>query len=202
MSVTSGLPRKAEPLQDRSDEELIGEFQRDNDAAFTLLVGRYRDPLINFTFRYLGDWDECNDVVQETFVRVFRSRHSYKPVAKFSTWLYTIATNLAKTRLRRRKLRRFVSLGFSRSDDSEFDLPDEEARADKQLESSMKEERIQKALGSLSPKYREVVVLRDVQELSYEEIAQITGLNIGTVKSRINRARTQLQKMLKDIWDG
>jgi RNA polymerase sigma-70 factor (ECF subfamily) len=204
MSVTSGLPTTSAALQNRSDEELIGDFQQGNEAAFTLLVGRYKDPLINFTFRYLGDWDECNDVVQETFVRVFRSRHSYKPVAKFSTWLYTITTNLAKTRLRRRKIRRFVSLGFARPDDSEpvFDIPDEGAHTDQQLESSMKEERIQKALGSLSGKYREVVVLRDVQELSYQEIAVITGLNIGTVKSRINRARAQLQVMLKDIWDG
>lgn len=203
MSVTGGLSRKTAPLQELSDEELIGEFQRENEAAFTLLVGRYKDPLTNFTFRYIGDWDECNDVVQETFIRVFRSRHSYKPVAKFSTWLYTIAANLAKTRLRRRKIRRFVSLGSSHSEDPEplFDIPDEDARTDRQLESSMKGERIQKALDSLSDKYREVVVLRDVQELSYEEIAAITGLNIGTVKSRINRSRSQLQEMLKDIWD-
>jgi len=134
---------------------------------------------------------------------VFRSRHSYKPVAKFSTWLYTIATNLAKTRLRRRRIRRFVSLSSSHPDEPEplFDIPDEDARADRLLESSMKEERIQKALASLSDKYREVIVLRDVQELSYEEIASISGLNIGTVKSRINRGRIQLQEMLKDLWD-
>jgi len=203
MSSTNGHSGKTKPLHEQTDEELIAEFQRDNEAAFTLLVERYKNRLTNFTFRYVGDWDECNDVVQETFVRVFRSRHSYKPVAKFSTWLYTIATNLAKTRLRRRRIRRFVSLSSSHPDEPEplFDIPDEDARADRLLESSMKEERIQKALASLSDKYREVIVLRDVQELSYEEIASISGLNIGTVKSRINRGRIQLQEMLKDLWD-
>jgi RNA polymerase sigma-70 factor (ECF subfamily) len=192
----------AKLLRDQTDEELIGEFQRLNDAAFELLVSRYKDQLTNFAFRFIGDWDDSNDVVQETFVRVFRNRNSYKPVARFSTWIYTIASNVAKTALRRRRLRKVLSFG-RRDDvgsDALFDIPDESARADIQAESSLREERIQRAIDSLSTKYREVVVLRDVQELSYEEIAGITGLNIGTVKSRINRGRGQLQEMLKDLW--
>jgi RNA polymerase sigma-70 factor (ECF subfamily) len=193
----------SKPLSELSDEELIAEFQRGNEAAFTLLVGRFKDPLTNFVFRFIGDWDDCHDIVQEAFVRVYRSKHSYRPVARFSTWVYTIATNLAKTHLRRKRLRNLVSFGTKTSDDKEalFDIPDEHARSDALVESNMREQRIQKALDSLAAKYREVIVLRDIQELSYEEIATVTKLNIGTVKSRINRGRSQLQEMLKDIWN-
>jgi RNA polymerase sigma-70 factor (ECF subfamily) len=191
------------PLHQRSDEDLIAEFQSDNVAAFDLLVGRYKDPLTNFVYRFLGDWEECNDVVQETFIRLYRNKHSYKPVAKFSTWLYTIATNLARTQLRRRNRWRFLSLSPRGKDDPEpqFDLPDDATSPDRLAESALLDERIQKALDALSAKYKEVIVLRDIQDLSYEQIADITGLNLGTVKSRINRARAQLQEMLKDIWN-
>ena len=189
------------PLSRLSDEELIAEAQNDNEMAFNLLVGRFKDPLTNFVYRFVGDLDDCEDIVQETFVRVFRSRKSYRPIAKFSTWIYTIATNLAKSHLRRKKLRRIIS--FSRSKDEPepiYDIPDETAKADALLESSIREERIQKALDALPVKYRQIALLRDVQELTYEEIVAITRLPMGTVKSRINRARALLQEMLKDLW--
>jgi RNA polymerase sigma-70 factor (ECF subfamily) len=189
------------PLSRLSDEELIAEAQNDNEVAFNLLVGRYKDPLMNFVFRFVGDLDDCEDIVQETFIRVYRSRKSYRPVAKFSTWAYTIATNLAKSHLRRKKLRKIIT--FSRSRDEPepmYDLPDENARTDAMVESSFREERIQRALDTLPVKYREIVVMRDVQELTYEEIVAITRMPMGTVKSRINRARALLQEMLKDLW--
>lgn len=190
-------------LSELTDEELIAEFQEENEAAFTLLVGRFKDPLTNFVFRFIGDWDDCNDIVQETFVRVYRSKHSYKPVAKFSTWVYTIATNLAKTQLRRKKLRSVVTFWGKGDSEREAlnDIPDEGSQTDALVETSIREQRIQKALDALPAKYKEVVVLRDIQELSYEEIAAISGLKIGTVKSRINRGRTHLQEMLKDLWN-
>jgi RNA polymerase sigma-70 factor, ECF subfamily len=191
------------PLNRLSDEELIAEAQNDNAMAFNILVGRYKDPLTNFVFRFVGDMDDCQDIVQESFVRAYRNRASYKPVAKFSTWMYTIATNLAKSFLRRRKLRRVFT--FSRAADEPepiYEVPDENARADALLETHQRQERIQKALEELPNRYREIVVLRDIQELSYEEIAAITGLPMGTVKSRINRARALLQEMLKDLWSA
>ena len=188
-------------LSELTDEELIAEFQRDNEAAFTLLVGRFKDPLTNFVFRFTGDRDDCNDIVQEAFIRVYRSKHSYKPVAKFSTWVYTIATNLAKTQLRRKKLRNVVTFWGKGDDGREAldDIPDEGSQTDALVESNIREEQIQKALDGLSAKHKEVIVLRDIQELSYEEIAEISGLKIGTVKSRINRGRLQLQQTLKDL---
>jgi len=195
------VSEKAKPLSELSDEELIAEFQQDNEAAFTELVGRYKDPLTNFTYRFLGDWDECCDAVQDTFVRVYRSRHSYKPIAKFSTWLYTIATNLSKSYLRKRKFRSALGLGTRYEDNAErtIDPIDPEPRPDQLADSAIMDERIQQAINTLGMKYREVIILRDIQDLSYEEIATVTGLNIGTVKSRINRARTQLQEKLKDL---
>ncbi|MBI4546336.1 MAG: sigma-70 family RNA polymerase sigma factor [Ignavibacteriae bacterium] len=185
----------------RSDEELIAAFQHGQIEAFNILVGRYKDQLINFVYRYLSDYDDTDDVVQETFVRVYRKKHLYKPVAKFSTWLYTIATNLAKTKLRQRKREAWFLLSRrgKESDEKDYEIPDVRYPADGQAESSLKREIIQKALNSISATYREVVVLCDIQEMTYEEICEITGLNIGTVKSRLNRGRAKLQELLKDL---
>ena len=187
----------------QSDEELIAAFQQGQTDAFNILVKRYKDQLMNFVVRYVGDYDQADDVVQETFVRVYRNKQSYKPIAKFSTWLYTIATNLAKTQLHRRKRHALFSLSrrSESGEEKEYDIPDVNASADGQADSALKQEIIQKALDSISPKYREVVVLSDIQDMSYEEICLITGLNIGTVKSRLNRGRAQLQVLLKDILD-
>ena len=186
-------------MTDPSDESLMSLFQQGNEPAYALLVQRYKDELTNFAGRFLGDTDEAEDVVQETFVRVWRSRDSYTPAARFSTWVYTIASNLAKTRLRRWSLRRFVRLGEKHNDGQVFDLPDESAGPDAAADDVFREERIQQALKSLPVKFREVVVLRDIQQLSYEEIVAITGSGMGTVKSRINRARAALRDQLRDL---
>ena len=197
--MLSGMHDRQTAIQ--SDEELIVSFQQGKIEAFNLLVGRYKHQLVNFAYRYLGDYDEADDVAQETFVRLYRNKHAYKPVAKFSTWLYTIAANLAKTQLRRRKRYTIFSLTRETTDGQErtVDIPDTSYAADADAERVLKQEIIQHALNSISPKYREVVVLCDVQELTYEEICTITGLNIGTVKSRLNRGRTQLQQLLKEL---
>jgi RNA polymerase sigma-70 factor (ECF subfamily) len=184
-----------------TDEQLIAEFQQGNNEAFTLLVGRYKDQLVNFLYRYLGDYDEADDVAQETFLRLYSKKDRYKPIAKFSTWLYTIATNLAKTQLRRRKRLTFFSFQQEDDDDRRNALPDNRYPADAEADRFLKNAMIQRALNSLSPKYREVLVLSDIQELSYEEICSITGLNIGTVKSRLNRGRSRMQVLLKDLHD-
>jgi len=197
-------PVETKQLSERTDEELITAFQRGSSEAFDIIVVRYKNPLTNFVYRFVGDYDDCDDIVQETFVRVFRNKHSYKPQAKFSTWIYTIAGNLAKSRLRQRDRHRMFSLSTlwkTGEEEKEADIPDNRYPADRDAERSLQHKRIQWALNEISPKYREVVILRDIQEFSYEEIAQITGLNLGTVKSRIKRGRTMLQKLLKDIFE-
>jgi RNA polymerase sigma-70 factor, ECF subfamily len=195
-------PKGFRPLHEQADEELITAFQSGNEAAFMVLVGRYKDPLTNFAYRFLGDRDECDDVVQETFIRLHRNRHSYRPVARFSTWLYTITTNLAKTALRRRRRKDLMSFWRQEGDSQAIrDIPDEREGPDQAAEASLRQIRIENALAALPAKYREIVVLRDIQELSYEEIVEITGMNMGTVKSRLNRARSKLREMLHDIWN-
>ena len=123
-------------VQEKSDEELITEFQGGNQDAFTLLVGRYKDQLMNYVYRYLGDSDEADDVVQEVFVRVYHKKDTYRPIAKFSTWVYTIATNLSKTELRRRKRHSFFSLsrGRERMGDKPYEIADSRYLSDREAE--------------------------------------------------------------------
>jgi RNA polymerase sigma-70 factor (ECF subfamily) len=188
-------------LRELSDEELILEFQKNNkEAAFNILVQRYKNPLTNFVFRFLGDYASCADVVQETMIKVYRYKDSYSSVAKFSTWVYTIAGNLARTEYRRQRRRNIFSISDYGEDHSTYDLPDESSRPDVITDSGIKDEIIQKALLKVKETYREAVVLRDIQGLSYEEISEILGVNEGTVKSRINRGRAQLQELLKGIY--
>ena len=187
-----------------SDEDLIKELQETNNIeAYEILVKRYKDPLMNYVFRFIGDKDSCVDIVQDTIIKLYLNKDSYKSVAKFSTWIYTIAGNLAKNELKRRKRRTIVSLNNSSDDDFQIQIEDKsEVSPDRSADNSLKNEMIQKALMKVKEVYREVVILRDVQDFSYEEIAEMTGLSIGTVKSRINRGRAQLQKLLKHIYRG
>lgn len=188
-------------IEEWTDEELIFEFQQnDTIRAFEILVQRYKNPLTNFVFRYLGDYETCCDVVQETMIKFFRNKNSYKSIAKFSTWIYTIAGNLAKTELQRRSRKKSFSINSYGEDEETFDIPDERYRPDTLADSEIKEKIIQKALMQIPEVYREMVVLRDIQELSYEEISEISGVEIGTVKSRINRGRAKLQELLKHIY--
>jgi RNA polymerase sigma-70 factor (ECF subfamily) len=188
-------------LRDLSDEELILEFQKNNtEDAFNILVQRYKNPLTNFVFRFLGDYTACADVVQETMIKVYRYKDSYSSVAKFSTWVYTIAGNLARTEYRRQRRQNIFSINDYGEEYQTYDLPDETYRPDVATDSGIKDEIIQKALLKVKETYREAVILRDIQGLSYEEISEILGVNEGTVKSRINRGRAQLQELLKSIY--
>lgn len=185
-----------------TDEELILEFQQNETIrAFEILVQRYKNPLANFVFRYLGDYESCNDVVQETMIKVYKNKELYKTIAKFSTWIYTIAGNLAKTELQRRKRKRTFSIHNYGEENETFDIPDSSAGPERISDGAMKEKMIQDALLEIPQAYREAVVLRDIQEMSYEEISEILGITVGTVKSRINRGRAQLQELLKDIYN-
>ena len=189
-------------LNDLTDEELILEFQQNNtEQAFEILVQRYKNPLVNFVYRFLGDYETCLDVAQETFIKVYRYKNSYSTIAKFSTWIYTIAGNLARTEYQRRKRRKFFSINSYGENKETFEIPDERYRPDDATDSGIKDKIIQDALLKVSQVYREVVILRDIQGLSYEEISGIMGITVGTVKSRINRGRAQLQKLLKDIYN-
>lgn len=182
-----------------TDEELIERFQKGETSAFNELVARYKDPLFNYVSRMLKDQVFAEDIVQETFVRVYRNRDRYQKIAKFSTWIYTIAINLTKTEIRRQNLRRFYSISQSSDDGKTFELPDTKINIEKGTEDTIIGEHIREAIQELPKTFREVIILRDIQELSYEEISKIVGVPLGTIKSRVNRGRNRLQKLLKDV---
>lgn len=189
--------KRQKELSRLSDEELIFLFQDGEILAFDEIVRRYKDALMNFVYRFLGDTSEAEDIVQETFLRVFRNKRAYKKIAKFSTWIYTIAGNLAKTELRKRKKRNLYSISDMGYEDKDFEITDKTMSPESKTNTRMFEEIIQKEIEHLSPKFREVIILRDIQELSYEEISKIIKVPLGTVKSRVNRARLRLQEKLK-----
>ncbi|MCX6640127.1 MAG: sigma-70 family RNA polymerase sigma factor [bacterium] len=180
-----------------SDEKLIAQFQNGNLAAFEEIVHRYQGQLINFVGRLLNDRITAEDIVQETFLRVYRNKHRYKEIARFSTWIYTIAGNLARTELRRRKIRNIFSISQRGDTEKDYEIPDTDIDLEKQIEGSIEKEVILKEITELPVYFREVIILRDLQDLSYEEISQILNVPLGTVKSRVNRGRTQIQKKLK-----
>lgn len=188
-------------LQKSTDEELILSFQEGNNFAYNELVKRYKDRLVNFIYRYVGNYDDSEDIVQDTLVKVYVSKHLYKEIAKFSTWIYTIAINLAKTKVIKKQKNKVFSLSSAYDDeDKDFDVKDDAYLPDDNANSRFQDELIQKALDSIPENYRKLVILRDIEEFSYEEISEMTGLPMGTVKSRINRGREKLQKLLKDIY--
>ena len=184
-----------------SDDELMLSFQKGDESAFNEIVRRYKINLANFVFRFIGSYDDSLDIVQETFIRVFKSRHNYKNIAKFSTWIYTIASNLAKTELRRRKRYQIFTLNIfsSKSDESTYDIPDTSYMPDIETDKIIRSTIVQKGLNKLAPIFKEVLILRDIMELSYDEISVITRLPVGTVKSRINRGRLLLHDILIKI---
>ncbi len=181
-----------------TDEELIARFQKGDENAYTELVNRYRDRLMTFVYRFVNDLEQAEDIVQDALVKVYTHKHYYKEVAKFSTWVYTIAGNLAKTELRKRKRRQTSSLSTLGLDNKDYELPSVELETGEYIQGEYTEKKIQEAIKSLPLHFRTVIILRDIQELSYEEISNIVSVPLGTVKSRINRARVQLQEALKE----
>jgi RNA polymerase sigma-70 factor (ECF subfamily) len=185
-------------LQQMSDEDVMEQLQNGVVPAFDIIVHRFKDRLHNFLYRYTHNHEDCEDLVQETFLRVYKSRQSYKRIAKLSTWIYTIALNLAKTMYKKKQRMKTFSIHEDESnpDDRAFDIEDTSILQDEKLHLKNSMDELEKALAELNDDFREAIVLRDIQQLSYEEISEITDTPMGTVKSRINRARQQLQETI------
>lgn len=196
------LPTQRAHLREFDDEELMDQLQTGVIEAFNILVDRYSDPLSHYLYGFVGDQSKVDDLLQETFIRVFRNRHSYRRIARFSTWLYTIAGNLARSEYRKRK--RDPTLPIVRNtrenEEYEVELPDGRRSPERMADQPIYDREIHRALGQIDQRFREVVVLRDIQQLSYEEISEITGAPMGTVKSRIHRGRETLKTLLEDIY--
>jgi RNA polymerase sigma-70 factor (ECF subfamily) len=187
-----------------SDHALIESAREGDETAFAEIVARYKNPITNYLYRFLNDYEEAVDLAQETFVRVYFAIERYHTNHAFSTYIYRIATNLAISELRKRKRRTLLSLtGLFQSDDAdetEFQPPDKRPLPDENLLDDEKGRVISKAIATLPPKYRVPIILRDIEGLSYDEIAEIMKLGLGTTKSRISRARALLREKLGDYF--
>jgi RNA polymerase sigma-70 factor, ECF subfamily len=183
-----------------SDHELLAAIRDGDEVAFQEIVRRYRNPITNFIYRMLDDYERSVELTQETFIRVYTSASRYQANYSFSTYIYRIATNLAISELRRRKRRKTISLfsPFTNDDGEavEIDPADTTALQDEALIENERRRAVARAITSLPEKYRAAIVLRDVEGLSYDRIAEVLKLSEGTVKSRINRARNLLKEKL------
>ena len=178
-----------------SDQQLMRRASCDQDAL-ALLVTRYRHSLYAFVYRYVGDRETAEDIVQETFLRAMRHRHQFAVITYVSTWLFTIAVNMAKSELRRRKRWHSEEL---EPEDGHASLAIGGLLPDEETDSSMVREQVIRAIGTLPESFREAVLLRDLNDLPYEQIADVLGCPVGTVKSRVNRGRRQLQAVLEPL---
>ncbi|HQZ95126.1 MAG TPA: sigma-70 family RNA polymerase sigma factor [Pyrinomonadaceae bacterium] len=185
-----------------TDHELVDATRNGDESAFAEIMQRYRNPLTNYLYRFLNDYEEAVDLAQETFVRVYFALDRYHTQYAFSTYIYRIATNLAISEIRRRKRRKLLSLTglFQGEDDSEveFQPTDGKILADEELVDDERSQIIAKAIAALPEKYRVPVILRDVEGKSYDEVAQIMELGLGTTKSRISRGRALLKEKLQN----
>jgi len=205
-TVRSPLAPEHEPQSPQilslSDEDLMARVAEDDERAFSELVGRFKGRVTNLISRVLNDRESSDDLAQEVFVRVFVHRRNYRTGSKFSTWVFTIAANLAKNEIRRRVRRRnWFSLDaltevFS---DSIIQLADPTEGREQVLEREQLQGAVGEAIATVPEKYRLALVLRDIEGLSYEEIAEVLGVPGGTVRSRINRARSMLKRKLQPL---
>lgn len=186
---------------DLSDHQLIEATKNGDDDAFAVIVARYRNPITNYLYRFLNDYEEAVDLAQETFVRVYFAIDRYHTDYAFSTYIYRIATNLAISEIRKRKRRTILSLtGLFQAEgeeNTEFQPPDTRPLPDKDLVDDERERVIARAISTMPTKYRVPIILRDIEGKTYEEIATILELGLGTTKSRISRARALLKEKLK-----
>lgn len=184
----------------RDDVLLVRAFQEGDKKAFDGLVLKHMDRLFNLCYWYLGDYEEANDAAQDTFLKAYGGMKGFRSESAFSTWLYRIAVNTCKNKLHSSEFRRrHNTVPLEGNLDREGPGTDNQNPSPEiRLEEKERKRMVMGALNSLPPEHREMVTLRDIQGLSYEEISEITGLNPGTVKSRISRARLDLAGKLRD----
>jgi len=193
-------PAPVRPFEGLDDSVVVRASLDGDERAFTELVVRYQTRLLNFVYRTIGDRERAEDLVQEVFVRVYRHLHRFDQAKKFSTWIYTIASNLAKNELRNRSRNPLVYFQALKkqwdTDHRPLQFEDTSSKPDDLYHKRHLRELVEWSVAQLPEHHRVVFVLRELEGKSYEEIADITGCNLGTVKSRLNRARTNFATII------
>ena len=194
-----------EQLQELDDGQVVARHLANDPQAFGSLVDRYQTRLLNFINRTIGDRERAEDLVQEVFIRVFRHIQRFDQTKKFSTWIYTIASNLAKNELRNRSRNPLVLFQTIKknweSDHRPLQFEDTTARPDDLFRKRYLKDAVDQCVAQLPEHHRDVFVLRELEGKSYQEIAEITGCNLGTVKSRLNRARNSFALLIGPMLD-
>ena len=181
------------------DELLIRRAQHGDADAFEQLLLEHQKNVYNLCYRMAGNPDDAMDLSQETFLRAWRCLDQYQFASAFSTWLYRLCSNICIDFLRRRRRQQTVPLTFEDADGEEqtYAVPDAQPLPEEQVELKLTRETLAAAMAQLLPEHRAVLQLRVVNEMSYEQIADVLDIQIGTVKSRLSRARNQLKKILE-----
>jgi len=195
MSVAYPIaPVFAFDLASANDSDLVATAINGQEGSFEELVRRYQRPISAYVYRMVGNYESALDLTQEIFIKVYASLRRYRSEFKFSTWIYKIAHNAAVDHLRRSSTREQSLIHGSEGD--QFELPIESRRLSPEQESERKERRveIESVVRALPANYRELIILRHSQDLTYEEIVEVTGLPLGTVKNRLFRAREMMRQ--------
>lgn len=196
--------QKTNSYSRKDDTQLVLDFQARDEGAFDALVSRYMDMIFNLCFRILGDYDDANDCAQDTFIKVYKNLDDFRMKSGFSTWIYRIAVNTCKNHLSsgaNKARRKTLSLDANEKNDKRvIDIEDSSGDPVEVFEKSEMEKVIRQAIESLPGEQRILIVLRDIEGRPYDEISSITGIKIGTVKSRIARGREQLREMLEGVF--
>lgn len=188
-------------LTDLRDEDLIVLVQQGQKRAYDEIVNRYKGRLFSFIMRMVADPVTAEELAQDTLIRAYIHADKYREIARFSTWLFTIATNLVRNKMRKRKRtpRMLVLNPAPEGDEMPLDPPDPGADTTRLSEGNELGALIAEATAEIPEKYRIPFLLREVDQLSYEEIQKVTGLKLGTVRSRINRARNRFRQNIKPL---
>jgi RNA polymerase sigma-70 factor (ECF subfamily) len=210
MSLLTKLGRESatpsvSPFHALDDSAVVASYLAGQLAAFDELVERYQRRLLNFVYRTIGDRERAEDLVQEVFIRVHRHLHRFDQTKKFSTWIYTIASNLAKNELRNRSRNPLVLFQTIKknweADHRPLQFEDNHYRPDDLYRKRHLRASVEWAVTQLPEHHRVVFVLRELEGKTYEEIAEITACNLGTVKSRLNRARNRFSQVIAPLLD-
>ncbi len=193
--IAHAVAPNATPL---ADTELVVRALAGREDGFEELVRRYQRPIVAYVYRMVGDYDAALDLAQEVFIKVYNSLGRYRPEFKFSTWIYRIAHNAAIDHLRRQGAARIEEMEVEGQEGSTFEKPlaSKAPTPEQETERGERRAEIEEVVAQLPPAYRELIVLRHSHDLSYDEIAEVTSLPLGTVKNRIFRAREAMRELL------